>query len=46
MRIALRPSGGRGDYELAGSDNGVPASELFEKQFYYQITPSLTMFNY
>ena len=21
MRIALRPSGGRGDYELAGSDN-------------------------
>lgn len=41
MRIALRPSGGRGDYELAGSDNGVHASELFEKQFCYQITPSL-----
>jgi hypothetical protein len=41
MRIALRPSGGRGDYELAGSDNGVQASELLEKQFYYQITPSL-----
>jgi hypothetical protein len=41
MRIALRPSGGRGDYELAGSDNGVPASQLLEKQFYYQITPNL-----
>jgi hypothetical protein len=41
MRIALRPSGGRGDYELAGSDNGVYASDLLEKQFYYQITPSL-----
>lgn len=41
MRIALRPSGGRGDYELAGSDNGVYASELLEKQFYYQITPGL-----
>lgn len=41
MRIALRPSGGRGDYELAGSDNGIHASELLEKHFYYQITPSL-----
>lgn len=41
MRIALRPSGGRGDYELAGSDNGVLASTLLEKEFYYQITPSL-----
>jgi HNH endonuclease len=44
MRIALRPSGGRGDYELAGSDNGVYASDLLEKQFYYQITPGLTIF--
>ncbi|MGP1382991.1 MAG: HNH endonuclease [Thainema sp.] len=41
MRIALRPSGGRGDYELTGSDNGVYASELLEKQFYYQLTPNL-----
>jgi hypothetical protein len=44
MRIALRPSGGRGDYELAGSDNGVYASDLLEKQFHYQITPGLTIF--
>lgn len=43
MRIALRPSGGRGDYELAGSDNGLHASELLEKNFFYQITPSLTI---
>jgi HNH endonuclease len=43
MRIALRPSGGRGDYELAGSDNGIYASELIDKQFYYQITPGLTI---
>lgn len=41
MRIALRPSGGRGDYELAGSYNGLHASDLLEKQFYFQITPSL-----
>lgn len=41
MRIALRPSGGRGDYELAGSAHGVSASELLGKEFYYQITPGL-----
>jgi len=41
MRIAYRSGGGRGDYELAGSYNEVPASELLEKQFYYQITPGL-----
>jgi hypothetical protein len=43
MRIAWRPSTGRGDYELAGSDNGTDASELLGKQFYYQITPGLTI---
>jgi HNH endonuclease len=43
MRIALRPSGGRGDYELAGSYNGVHVSALLEKQFHYQITPGLTI---
>ncbi|MBW4695786.1 MAG: HNH endonuclease [Lyngbya sp. HA4199-MV5] len=41
MRIAYRSGGGRGDYELAGTDNGVYASELLEKRFYYQITPGL-----
>ena len=41
MRIALRPSGGRGDYELAGSYNGLHASNLLEKDFFYQVTPSL-----
>lgn len=39
MRIALRPSGGRGDYELAGSFNAISATDLLEKEFYYQITP-------
>lgn len=43
MRIALRPSGGRGDYELAGSDNGIYASDLLGKEFFYQITPGLTV---
>lgn len=41
MRIALRPSGGRGDYELAGSYNEIPASELLGKNMLFQITPNL-----
>lgn len=41
MRIALRPSGGRGDYELAGSYNGISASELLEKKIFFQIAPNL-----
>jgi HNH endonuclease len=40
MRIALRPSGGRGDYELAGSYNGISASELLGKNILFQITPN------
>ena len=41
MRIALRPSGGRGDYELSGAYSGIKASDLLEKQFFFQITPAL-----
>jgi hypothetical protein len=43
MRIALRPSGGRGDYELAGSYNGLHASDLLNKSFCYQLTPSFIL---
>lgn len=43
MRIALRPSGGRGDYELAGSYGQLHASDLLEKRFFYQLTPALTI---
>lgn len=43
MRIALRPSGGRGDYELAGSFDTVHASDLLEKRFFFQLTPALTI---
>jgi hypothetical protein len=43
MRIALRPSGGRGDYELAGSFGGLHASDLLEKQFSFQLTPNLVI---
>jgi len=43
MRIALRPSGGRGDYELAGSFNRIHASDLLGKRFFFQVTPGLTI---
>jgi putative restriction endonuclease len=43
MRIALRPSGGRGDYELAGSYNRLHASDLLEKRFFFQLTPAITV---
>lgn len=43
MRIALRPSGGRGDYELAGSYNRLHASDLLEKRFFFQLTPGITV---
>ena len=43
MRIALRPSGGRGDYELAGSYSQLHASDLLEKRFFFQLTPAITI---
>ena len=41
MRISLRTGGGRGVYELAGSQGDCKASDLFEKELYYELTPSL-----
>ena len=43
MRIALRPGGGRGDYELTGTYNNLKAVDLLEKNFFFQITPALTI---
>lgn len=41
MRIALRTGGGRGVYELAGSQGNYRASELFDKEMFYELTPNL-----
>lgn len=41
MRIALRTGGGRGVYELAGSQGDYRASELFDREMFYELTPSL-----
>lgn len=43
MRIALRPGGGRGDYELTGTYNDLKAVDLLEKNFFFQLTPALTI---
>lgn len=39
MRIALRTSGGRGEYEVAGSHAGVTNTNLYNKQFIVEVTP-------
>ena len=39
MRIALRTSGGRGEYELAGSHAGINTAGLFDKQLVVELTP-------
>ena len=43
MRIALRPGGGRGDYELTGTHNDLKAADLLGKNLFFQITPGLTI---
>jgi hypothetical protein len=43
VRIALRPSGGRGEYELAGHQAGTHASALFDKELEFQISPELLL---
>jgi hypothetical protein len=41
MRIALRTSGGRGEYELAGTQGSVHASDLFGRVMSYELTPEI-----
>ena len=41
MRIALRTSGGRGEYELAGRQGSIHASDIFDHELVYELTPSI-----
>ncbi len=41
MRIALRTGGGRGVYELAGRQGEAHASDLFDRELCYELTPSI-----
>jgi hypothetical protein len=43
MRVALRTSGGRGEYELAGRQGNIVASELYGKNLFYELTPEIVM---
>lgn len=43
MRIALRTGGGRGVYELAGSQGTYRASDLFNREMFYELTPDLVV---
>jgi len=41
MRIALRTGGGRGVYELAGRQGDLNASDLFDREISYELTPAI-----
>jgi hypothetical protein len=41
MRIALRTGAGRGVYELAGRQGNLNASDLFDREIFYELTPSI-----
>jgi hypothetical protein len=43
MNIALRPSGGRGEYELAGRQGELHVHDLFELPIYIEILPSVAI---
>jgi hypothetical protein len=46
MRITLRTGGGRGVYELAGNQGSYSASALFDREMFYELTPSLVVPGY
>lgn len=43
MRIALRTSGGRGEYELAGSHGAISVSDVIDNEIAIQIFPNIVI---
>lgn len=43
MRIALRTGGGRGVFELAGHQGDLSASDLFDHEISYELTPGIVI---
>jgi putative restriction endonuclease len=43
MRIALRTSGGRGEYELVGRQGAVDRGDLYDRRIRYEITPDIVI---
>ncbi len=46
MRIALRTSGGRGEYELAGRQCETKNSDLYDKKIFFELFPGVTINGY
>lgn len=46
MNIALRPSGGRGEYELAGTQGDLHVSDLFGLPIFIEILPGIVINGY
>jgi hypothetical protein len=43
MNIALRPSGGRGEYELAGTQGELHPSDVFGLPIFIEILPTVAV---
>jgi putative restriction endonuclease len=43
MRIALRTSGGRGEYELAGRQGEIGVDDLLDRDLLFELTPEITI---
>jgi len=43
MRISLRTSGGRGEYELVGHHDAVQKSDLYGRRLHYEIAPDIVI---
>lgn len=43
MNIALRPSGGRGEYELAGQQGGLHAHDLYGLTMFLEVLPGVSI---
>ena len=43
MRIALRPSGGRGEYELAGRQGDVSVDDVLDRDMVFELTPEISI---
>lgn len=43
MRIALRTSGGRGEYELAGRQGDVSVDDILDRDLLFELTPEITI---
>jgi hypothetical protein len=41
MRIALRTSGGRGEYEVAGSHESIHVHDVFDRQIVLELLPGV-----